>query len=152
MLRLFSALASVGWLLLTGVARADDAKKELEKLQGTWEIVEVVKNGRAIAPETLKGGQVVFKGDEMTLKAGSDDKDPRKFRVKLDPSKNPKAVDMTALNRDYKGSSSPAIYEVDDDTLKLCSPNSPETKERPTELKSEKGSQVVLFTLKRPKK
>jgi len=94
---------------------------------------------------------VVFKGDEMTLKMNGDDKDPRKFRVKLDPSENPKAVDTTALNRDNKGSLNPAIYQLHGDTLKLCSPNLPDTKERPKELKSKEGSYVALLTLKRVK-
>jgi uncharacterized protein (TIGR03067 family) len=151
MLRLCAAFASVGCLLATAVAQPDDAKKELEKLQGTWEIIEVVNSGHVIPPEKLEGGQVVFKGDEMTLKEGSDDKDPRKFRIKLDPSQNPKAIDATALNRAYKGSVSPAIYRLEGDTLKLCSPNSPDTKERPKELKSEEGLKVVLLTLKRLK-
>src|SRR5688500_1431481 len=124
MLRLYFASASVGLLLVTAVARADDAKKDLEKLQGTWEIIEVVNSDRAIPADKVKGGQVVFKGDEMTLKEGSDDKDLRKFRVKLDPSQKPKAMDTTALNREYKGSVSSAIYQLEGDTLKLCSPNS----------------------------
>jgi len=157
MLQLFAVFASVGCLFVTGVAQADDPKKddhaktELEKFQGTWEIFEVVNNGHVIPPEQLKGGQVVFKGDEMTLKTNGDDKDPRKFRVKLDPSENPKAIDTTALNREHKGSVNPAIYQLDGDTLKLCSPNLPDTKERPKELKSKEGSNVALLTLKRLK-
>lgn len=151
MLRLFAAFASVGLLLVAGAAQADEAKEELEKLQGTWEIVAVVNNGHAVPAAKVKGGQVVFQGDEMTLKEGSGDKGPRRFRVKLDPSQKPKALDTTALNREYKGSVSPAIYQLDGDTLKLCSPNDPEAKERPKALKSEEGSDVVLLTLKRLK-
>jgi uncharacterized protein (TIGR03067 family) len=151
MLRLLAAFASVGLLAVAGAARADDAKKDLEKLQGTWEITEVVINGKTLPAEKVKGGQVVFKGDEMTVKEGDDDKDPRKFTVKLDPGKKPKALDTTALNRDQKGAVSPAIYELDGDTLKLCSPNN-DSKERPRAFKSDEGSNVVLLTLKRVKK
>jgi uncharacterized protein (TIGR03067 family) len=149
MLRPFATFTSVGLLLVSGAAQANDAKKELEKLQGTWEIIEIVNGGRAVPPEEVKGGQVVFNGDAMTLKEGRDDKDPRTFRVKLDLSQNPKAIDTTALNREYKGSVSPAIYQLDGDTLKLCGPNDPDTKERPRALKSEEGSNVLLLTLKR---
>lgn len=150
MLRLVAVFASVGLLLVPGVTQADDAKKELEKLQGTWEIIEVVNSGHAIPPERLKGGQVEFRGDEMTVRERSDDKDPRKFRVKLDPSKNPKALDATPQNGRYKGSVSPGIYKLEDDTLKICSPND-EAKERPKTFKSEEGSLIVLLTLKRVK-
>jgi hypothetical protein len=38
MLRLFAAFASLSLLVSSGAVWADDAKKELEKLQGTWEI------------------------------------------------------------------------------------------------------------------
>jgi uncharacterized protein (TIGR03067 family) len=151
MLRLVAMFASVGCLFVTGVAQSDDAKQELVRLQGTWETIEVVNSGHIFSQEKVKGGQVVFKGDEMTLKEGSDDKNPRKFRVKLDPSQNPKAIDTTALNRDYKGSVNPAIYRLQGDTLELCSPNGPDTKGRPKEFKSDKGSGVILLTLKRLK-
>jgi uncharacterized protein (TIGR03067 family) len=151
MQRLLAALATVGLLVVPGAVRADDAKKDLDKLQGTWEITEVVNSGKAIAGEKLKGGQVVFKGDEMTIKEGDDDKDPRKFTVKLDPGKKPRALDATALNRDQKGSVSPGIYELDGDALKICSPND-DSKERPKAFKSEEGSSVILLTLKRVKK
>lgn len=99
----------------------------------------------------MKGSQVVFKGEEMTVREGRNDKDPRKFRFKLNPKEKPKTIDMTSLNGKYKGSVNPAIYQLDGDTLKICSPNGPDTKQRPTELKSEKGSSIVLLTLKRVK-
>ncbi len=47
MLRWIIAFAPVVLLLPTGVARAEDARKDLEMIQGTWEIVEVVSNGDA---------------------------------------------------------------------------------------------------------
>ena len=149
MLRSFAAFASVVLLLLTGVVQADDAKRDLEKLQGTWEIVKVVNSGRAAPAEEVKGGQVVFKGDEMTLKEGADDKNPWKFRVKLYPSQNPKALDATALNQEHKGPVSTAIYRLEGDTLTICSSNDPDKNERPKEFESKEGSKVILLTLKR---
>jgi uncharacterized protein (TIGR03067 family) len=153
MFRWSTVFAPLALLLLSGAIQAEDAKKDLEQLQGTWEIVEVVSDGQAAPADKVKGGQVVFKDDEMTLKESSDDKDPRKFRIQLDPSKKPKALDSTALNRDYKGSVTLAIYELDGDTLKLCAPNNHEAKkDRPKAFKSEGGSELVLLTLKQVKK
>ena len=151
MLRFLAALAPLLLLFPTGAALAEEAKKDLEMLQGTWEIVEVVSNGNAVPAADLKDGRVVFNGDEMTLKEGSDDTEPRKFRVKLDSSGKPKILDSTALNRDYKGTVTPAIYKLDGDNLTLCSPNDPKSKERPKVFKSEKGSELVLLKLKRAK-
>ena len=151
MLRLFAAFASVGILLAAEVAQGDDAKEDLEKLHGTWEIVELIADGHTVPADKLKGSQVVFKGDEMTLTQGDAVNDARKFRVKLDPRQKPKAIDMTALNSKYKGSVGAAIYQLEGDTLKLCSPDDPRSKERPTEFKSPKGAQLILLTLKRAK-
>ena len=37
---------------------------------------------------------------------------------KLDPSKKPKAIDITQLSG--KGETIPGIYSIDGDTLKIC--------------------------------
>src|SRR5262245_38020342 len=140
MVRLVAVYSSLGLLLLAGATRSEDAKKELEKLQGTWDIIEVVNNGQTTPQDKVKGGHVVFQGDEMTVRDSSNDKNPRKFRFKLNPKEKPKAIDMTSLNGKYKGAVNPAIYQLDGDILKVCSPNGPDTKDRPTELKSENGS------------
>lgn len=128
-----------------------DAKKELEKLQGTWELVEVIHSGRVVPKEGLVGGKVVFSGDQMTLTESAKDTEPRKFKVVLKPDLNPKGIDTIALNRDNDNTVSPGIYRLEGDTLKMCSPNVKELKERPTEFKSDKGSKVVVLTLKRVK-
>jgi uncharacterized protein (TIGR03067 family) len=151
MSQMLAAFAVASLFIVPAAYQAEDAKKELESLQGAWEITEVVNSGRIIPAEKVKGGQIVIKGDELTLSEGADDKEPRKFSIKLDPSKKPRAIDQTTLNRGKKGMVIPAIYELDGETLKLCSPND-DSKDRPTALKSEKGSNVVLLTLKRIKK
>ena len=74
----------------------------------------------------------------------------RKYSFTLDQSKMPKAINTVPLTGVFKGMVGPAIYELDIDTLKLCIPNG-ETKDRPTEFKSPKGSELGLFVLKRQK-
>jgi uncharacterized protein (TIGR03067 family) len=151
MRRLLSAFAWMGLLLIIGRTQTEDAKKSLEKLQGTWEIIEVVNDGHRMPQEKVKGGKVWFNGDEMTIKEYNNDENPRKFRIRLNPNRYPKAIDMIALNRWAQGTIIPAIYWLQADSLKLCSPNIPDAKERPKQLKSEEGSKVILLILRRVK-
>lgn len=133
-------------LAVVTVARADDAEKELEKLQGKWDVTKVVSDGTAT--DNLKGVQAVFDKDRLSL-VGKEGK--REFSIKLDPTKKPKAIDMTALDGDFKDKTNPAIYELMGDTLKLCLSNEPGENERPTDLASKEGSKLLLMTFKRSK-
>ncbi|GEM_PF-5896652 len=113
-------------------------------LQGKWEVTEVVFDGTAT--DNLKGVQAVFDKDKLSLIGGEG---KREFSIKLDPTKNPKAIDMTALDGEFKGDTNPAIYQLEGDTLKLCMSNEPGNNKRPTELASKEGSKLLLMTLKR---
>jgi uncharacterized protein (TIGR03067 family) len=147
-MRLRSAGVGVGFLVLVviTVAQADDAKKELEKLQGKWDITKVVSDGTAT--DNLKGVQAVFDKDTLSL-IGEGGK--REFAIKLDPTKKPKALDMTALDGELKDKTNPAIYELEGDVLKLCLSNELGENKRPAELASKEGSKLLLMTFKRSK-
>jgi uncharacterized protein (TIGR03067 family) len=124
------------------------AKKDQEGLQGTWEVVEFVTDGKPVPEEKRKEIKVVFKGEKMTL-TGPGGIGKREYSFKLDPGKNPKAIDVTPLDGQFKGKTVPAIYELKGDHLKLCIPN--RGKERPAEFKTAEGSNLGLFVLKRSK-
>jgi uncharacterized protein (TIGR03067 family) len=61
---------------------------------------------------------------------------------KLDPSKSPKTLDAKVTDGPNKGAVILGIYEISGDTLKVCF--DPEGKKRPTEFKSESGSQTLV--------
>jgi uncharacterized protein (TIGR03067 family) len=126
---------------------ADDAKKDLEELQGDWEVVEFIADGKPSPEEVCKEIKIVFKGEKMQL-SGPGEIGIREYSFKLDPSKKPKAIDVTALDGPFKDKSVPAIYELEGDELRFCMPNQ-ETKDRPTEFKAAEGSKLGLFVLKR---
>ena len=63
----------------------------------------------------------------------------------LDPSKAPKELDVTD---NEKGKTTPAIYSLEGDVLKVCA-GSPGVQARPTELVSKEGAKTLLITLKR---
>jgi RNA polymerase sigma factor (sigma-70 family) len=124
--------------------------KDLKKLQGTWEVTDMVNDGTTVPEENRKGLRLVVTKDRMTLGV-ADDPEARKFRFTLDPDKDPKALDLTSLNGVHKDKTTYGIYELDSDTLKICVPNDPERNERPTAFESKEGTARALITLKRVK-
>ena len=136
-------------MLASMSTQAGDAKKDQEKIEGTWEATEVVVNGMPAPEDLRKGITFAFAGDKMTL-VGPDGIGKREHKFKLDPTKKPKAIDTMPQDGPFKGKSGPGIYELKGDTLKLCIPNTA-TNERPKQFESAKGSNLGLFVLKRAK-
>jgi uncharacterized protein (TIGR03067 family) len=138
------------WQLLTvvliaaGTAPADDAKKDEEKMQGTWTVVSMEWSGNKESAEDVKEMKVTVKDNSITISNGRRDETTT---FKLDPSKTPKAFDFK--DKDQKGGM--GIYELDGDDLKLCFVTE-EGKKRPTEFTSKRDSGHTLIVLKRQKK
>jgi uncharacterized protein (TIGR03067 family) len=122
--------------------RADDkdAEKELKKFHGTWTFVFVETGGKELPADQFKDMTVVFEGDKHTVKKG--DEVVHVATQKLDPSKSPKAIDVTAADGPNKGMVMLGIYEFDGDILKVCF--DPEGKNRPTEFKTGAGQQTLV--------
>jgi uncharacterized protein (TIGR03067 family) len=66
----------------------------------------------------------------------------------LDPTKNPKWIDVTYTDGERKGESSLGIYELKDDSLKICMSRSTT---RPMEFETKAESQRHMMVLKREK-
>ena len=135
-------------LLLGAVAPKDDAKKDKEKLQGTWKAVSVEAGGKV--QNEGEEHRLIFSGDEFTLKKGEETMIKGKF--KIDSTKKPKEVDMDFIEtkRDnLRGKTALGIYELDGDTLKWCW-NKPGG-ERPKEFSSQATDVHLLVSLKREK-
>jgi len=125
-----------------------DVEKELKKFQGVWTIESSEYGGEKLPADQLKEFVVIYEGDKHTVKAG--DKVIQVGTQKIDPSKSPKTIDVTMTEGPSKGAVMLGIYEIDGDTLKACFDM--EGKKRPTEFKSELGSQTFLNVHKRVKK
>ena len=124
-------------------ARADDkadVAKELKKFQGTWTFVSVEVGGKVVPAAEFKGVTVTFEGDKYTVKKGG--QVIQAATQKLDPSRSPKALDVTVAEGPNKGAVMLGIYEISGDTLKVCF--DPEGKKRPTEFASASGSQTLV--------
>jgi uncharacterized protein (TIGR03067 family) len=131
--------------------RADDKadlEKEVRKFQGTWTFESSEAGGKKLPADELKGFILTFEGNKHTVKKG--DKVIQVGTQKLDPSKSPKAIDVTMTEGLNKGTVMLGIYEIDADTLKVCFDS--QGKKRPTEFKSAPGSENFVNVHKRVKK
>jgi uncharacterized protein (TIGR03067 family) len=146
---LLPAGLAVGLLALSLGARAGDAKKDREQLQGTWRLTKVLAKGEEVPPKLFEGGALLVEGDVMTTVSRSGGKEQRqKGNYKLDPAKKPKEIEVVSEAGPDKGTKALGIYELEGDTLKLALSKD----KRPTDFTAGEKSATVVFTFKRAKK
>jgi uncharacterized protein (TIGR03067 family) len=136
-------------LLVAAPAPEDEVKKELEKLEGTWSVSSLTIGGKEVPAEALKEFRAVIKGNKYTLMMG--DKALEEGTFTVDPSQKPKAIDSTATTGPDKGKTTKRIYELEGNTLKMCSGPSGSDK-RPTEFSSKPDTEHQLAVYTRVKK
>lgn len=145
-----STAAFLGILLLLGAGGGDDAdkKKELAKFGGEWALHELTYNGE---DHTKLNFTVVFKGDEATIK-GNDDvkKEYAKIKIKIDPTTNPKILDITVADGSQTDAKMEGIYDFKDGKLRMCVKVF--GNDRPSEFSSPADSSIVLMVLKKAEK
>ena len=128
-------------------AAADGAKADQEAIQGKWVIVSFIFNGLPRTEDTYKDLRLEIKGDKYLITQGGETAS-RTF--KLDPTRKPKAMDVTYDDGPNKGKTNHAIYAVEGDILTICRHQQP-AMERPKEFTSEAGSDRALIKWKRVK-
>lgn len=141
-------IASVGLAVVGLVAYAQGAQdnavqQELKRLQGKWQMVSHVVDGKA--DPALKGAIRVVEGERFTILRG--DKILRKAIMKLDPTKKPGWIDITFTDGPEKGKTRKGIYVLKGDTHRICYGDL--DKERPTAFASKPGSGQRLVVFKR---
>jgi len=136
----------IGFLLAADEPKEAAAKKEGEKLAGTWKAVTVERDGQP--DTTLRDAIVTYTADgKFTVKLTEGT--PHDGTYKLDPSKKPKTFDYTLNYGPTKGKLHEGIYLLEEDTLKIC--GSDPGKPRPKEFASKADSGQMLIVLKREK-
>jgi uncharacterized protein (TIGR03067 family) len=131
-------------LSFSSAAWSGDAKDDT--LQGTWLPSSAELGGKVFPDEVRKTIKLVIKDDKYTVTVGEA---VDQGTVKLMPSATPKAMDITGTEGPNKGKTILAIYECRGDTLRVCYDLS--GKKRPTEFKTEAGTQLFLVEYKRQK-
>ena len=131
--------------LFAGLAAAQDPAADEKRLEGTWRVVATTFDGKASPEAQIKGRALVFQGREFTTVV--DGKKGRGLSFTLDPSKDPKQIDLKRVGQDRAAK---GVYALTDDELKLCygEPGA----DRPTTFASEPGSKVFLLVLRRDKR
>lgn len=141
------AIVFVVFVLSAGLVSAqDDAKKELDKLKGTYSVVSIDDPMAGKAPDDLvKSMKITIAGDKLTMKAGE-----RTIEVtfKIDPTQKPAAIDIVRKRND-KEEIAKGIYSLEGDTLKICA--SDPGLERPKEFKTDAATKAGIMTLKKDK-
>jgi uncharacterized protein (TIGR03067 family) len=129
-----------GLLITDDLPKPEDVKKEVEKFQGSWKFVKLERDGEDLTNQ-LGDVEMEVKGEEYTAPNIA-------AKFKLDPSKTPKAIDLSYTEGPAAGHTLKGIYKLDGDTLTICRALAEEDK-RPTEFAAPAGSGKMLFHFKR---
>ncbi|HSI11734.1 MAG TPA: TIGR03067 domain-containing protein [Chthoniobacter sp.] len=126
----------------TSISRADD----LKAMEGTWTVVSAEAGGEAVESDDLKALVVTISGDHYTAKLKEE---MEAGTVKLDETQKLKTMDATKTEGFEAGQVIKAVYELKDDTLRVC--YAMDGGERPTELATNNSSQWLLIIYQREK-
>jgi RNA polymerase sigma factor (sigma-70 family) len=118
-------------------AKPDAAKTDLDRLQGIWSVVSIEYGGK---PDKLEKAVFMVDGKRACWQTSDGDIQGGLY---LEPTSKPKAYDLAMSTSTTEG-----IYSLEGDTLRLCYEQGNEPK-RPGGFITAKGSQQVLFVLKR---
>lgn len=121
------------------------ADKDLDKLQGAWQVEKIVGRGKELTGERARAITFVVDKDSMQrFVNGVDRKDPA--TIKIDASKMPPQIDLMPAKQGDP--TMLGIYEIDGDTLKWCF----SAEKRPAKFESAEGGDATLIILKRAKR
>lgn len=137
------ALACLVFLHPT-VDSGDKAADDLMRIQGTWEVYESISMKQI---GSLREAKFVFSGNKLKVTQVKDTED-REFAFELDPSHNPKHLDLKMLTGPHKGTKGLGLYRLHHDTLALAVPNQPNNV-RPTGFNPYDGNDLFVLYLKR---
>jgi uncharacterized protein (TIGR03067 family) len=150
-----SFIMKTRWLLVAaavvilGAEGKDDTKGDMKKIQGTWTVAALERDGQKIdlSTEEHVPAKAVFEGETVTITMK--DGKTHKGTIKLDATQSPKAIDLIPGGGPNKGKVMKGIYSLKDDTLAICHGSSGD--ERPKAVGTKKGSKAMMVVFKRSK-
>lgn len=146
----FARTLALALCLLSGadVFAQSASNPELKRFQGQWQVVDLIDDGRVIAPEMIKawlpsGGRVEIVDNAMLFTSPLDGKRSAKSFV-IDPTSYPKEIGiMNAEKLEGIG-----IYQFDNDRLVVCIAD-PRFSPRPSDFAARQGSRRMRMVLER---
>jgi uncharacterized protein (TIGR03067 family) len=124
---------------------AEAPKTDLDRFQGTWNLVAAVQDGNVLPEDKVKQEKIVIKGDTFRFLGLADDATSKAGTIKLDENKTPKEMDTISTEKEVML----GIYRMDEGGYKVCF--APAGKPRPTDFRSEAGSGYILQSWARVK-
>jgi uncharacterized protein (TIGR03067 family) len=118
---------------------------DLDEMQGTWNLVSAMEDGKALPEDDVKQTTIVVKGNTFRFPGLAEDATSKAGTFTLDPTKNPKEMDSTSDQQAV----SLGIYELEADSYKVCF--SPAGKARPANFSSDPGSGQIFQVWQRQK-
>jgi uncharacterized protein (TIGR03067 family) len=137
-------------LILTALAliAADDSKKDLQNMQGTWSIESIEKEGKPLDKDSLKNRRVVIQGNRYTVKDGERILDAGTY--KIDATVTPKTIDISPNAGPNAGKKLLGIYKLDGDDRSIVFAGPSE--DRPKQFRTKPNSDDIYVVYKRVKK
>jgi uncharacterized protein (TIGR03067 family) len=126
------------------------AKRELEKLQGTWHSVSSEANGAPLAGEN-KADKHIFAGGKWTYQYGGVVQQVATVKIVEVGDKSVK-IDFQIIGGYRPGDTWVGIYELSGDELKWCGGYAGEGTARPAAFGTKAGDGLYLRSLKRDEK
>ena len=146
MTRFSVVVLSMALMAVLGDSDADANAKDLEKMQGDWAVVSVVRDGVKEEDDNAQSLFRTVKGNQYTVFLF--DKAVGNGTFKIDATKKPKTIDSFPAN--LAGKALLGIYQIEGDTITTC--YAAAGKARPAEFSSKKGSEHTLMVWEREKK
>ena len=152
----FAMLVLVVFSAAAHAADDDAVKAGLKQLEGKWKINSCLKDGEELDAVVKLGIQFIFKSDSLEVKGDDPNFTPQQRWIKIDPSTNPKLLDVAEKAEEFKNGDKvlEGLYTLDGDTLKWCfamDGDQPAKGKRPGALESKAGNGVLLLTFKKVK-
>jgi RNA polymerase sigma factor (sigma-70 family) len=127
----------------------EQVKRDKEQLRGTWVAVSWESSGKPLPRDEVAKRAVTLTFTDKEVLLGPPSAAPARCTYKLDPTKQPKEMDLDLPRADVELSFR-GIYEVEGDTLKLCQVTG-DANDRPREFATAPGESSELIVLKRQK-
>ncbi len=142
-------LSGFSMLIAADDAKLEAIRKERKKYEGTWRVVSLEVNGNKTADDYAKrmtvtnhaDGSWIWRIDGEIVAQGDSE---------IDPTKEPKTIDFTITDRGNRRKAGVGIYELNEDTRKLCWADP--RQDRPKEFSARAESGHVLVVFRREKK
>ena len=125
-----------------------EAKKELKKLEGKWQLVKLVTKDQEVEPGD---SEMVFAFEGDTLSVTVAGQKETVAVTALDATTDPKCIDLTRTRPGRPAQVSEGVYKLDGDTLTIANTPNGE-KLRPAGFDKPTDERVQVLTFKRVKK